>query len=368
MRDLNLRHELAALGVHFPPTAVTTDSADVFQAWGRDFRVAADANPAVLAVSERDALAQMRLAQDAQPGMVTTTSAGIPAFLTNIVDPEVIRIVTQPMRAAQIIGETQKGDWTTLSTQFPIVEPAGQVASYGDYNNNGTTDANANWVPRQSFHFQTIERWGERQAAIWGVAAISYKSELDQSAALVMGKFMNRSYFYGIANLQNYGLLNDPSLIAAITPATKAGGGTSWNNATAQEIFTDVLALWQQLNTQMGGNIDMTDPMILALSTNRIAALSKVSSFNVSALTTIKQTFPNLTIQTAPEYTTGGGELMQLILPGYEGVRTAYGAFTEKMRAHPLVTGLSSWMQKLSAGTWGAIIRRPISIAQMLGI
>jgi hypothetical protein len=73
-------------------------------------------------------------------------------------------------------------------------------------------------------------------------------------------------------------------------------------------------------------------------------------------------------IETAPEYSTTGGELMQLILPTYNGVRTGYIGFTEKMRAHPLIAALSSWMQKQSGGTWGAIIRRPIAIAQMLGI
>lgn len=368
MRDLALRSELAALGVHFLPTAVTTDDGNRFRAWGRDFRVAADANIAVVTAAEREALTALRVAMDAQPGLITATSAGIPAFLTNIIDPEVIRVITTPMRAAEILGETQKGDWTTLSTQFPLVEGGGQVSSYGDHNNNGTTDANVNYVPRQSFHFQTIERWGEREAAIWGVAAISKKAELDMAAALVLGKFRNRSYFFGIANLQNYGLLNDPSLPAAISPATKAAGGTSWNNATAQEIFQDVLALFTQLQTQMGSNLEMNDPIVLVLSTIRYSALAKVSQFNVSALTTIKQTFPNMRIETAPEYTTGSGELMQMILPTFDGLRSTYAAFTEKMRAHPLVTGLSSWMQKLSGGTWGAIIRRPIAVAQMLGI
>lgn len=364
MRDLGLRLELAEHGVHFPDTAITdmSDGGAQYRAWSRDLAMAADANP------EAFQTALGLLGQDAQPGLLTATSAGIPYALTNIIDPEMIRIITQPMRATQIIGEAKKGDWTTLSAQFPIAEPAGQVSSYGDFNNNGTTDANFNWVPRQSYHYQTILRWGERIAAMWGAASINYKGELDRSAALVMGKFQNRSYFYGIAGLQNYGLLNDPSLIAAITPATKVGGGATWVNATAQEIFQDVLALYVQLQTQMGGNLDMSEPMRLVLSTARYPLLSKVSQFNVSALTTINQTFPNLTIDTAPEYSTTGGELMQLILPSFEGVQTGYGAFTEKMRAHPLVQQLSAFMQKLSAGTWGAIIRRPIAVAQMLGI
>jgi hypothetical protein len=42
-------------------------------------------------------------------------------------------------------------------------------------------------------------------------------------------------------------------------------------------------------------------------------------------------------------------------------------AFTEKLRAHPVKVELSSFKQKKSQGTWGAIIYRPILIASMLG-
>jgi hypothetical protein len=43
-------------------------------------------------------------------------------------------------------------------------------------------------------------------------------------------------------------------------------------------------------------------------------------------------------------------------------------AFTEKLRAHPVKVELSSFKQKKSQGTWGAIIYRPILIASMIGI
>lgn len=373
MRDLGLRSELAEVGVHFLDTAISplhdvTHAADgravspTFNAWGRDLAIAVDANPNIYLGANGGP------AFDAQPGTITAASAGIPAFLTNVISPEVIRVITQPMRAVEILGERKEGNWTTLSAQFPMVEGTGQTASYNDFSANGSTDAQANWVPRQSYHFQTIEQWGERLAAMWGAASLNYKAELDMQAALVINKFYNRSGFYGISGLTNYGLLNDPSLPTPGTPATKVAGGTTWVNATAQEIFQDVLALYARLQTQMGGNLEMTDAMTLVLSTSRYPNLAKVSAFNVSALTTINQTFPNLTIKQAPEYSTGGGELMQLLLPTYDGIRTGYIGFTEKYRAHNLVTQLSSWMQKISAGTWGAIIRRPIAIAALLGI
>ena len=120
-----------------------------------------------------------QLAADAQPTMVTTGNSGVPAYFTNYVDPELIRVLVTPMKAAEIIGEVKKGDWTTLTAQFPIVEAAGETSSYGDFNNNGMTAANVNWVPRQSYHYQTHTRWGERELDMYGAARIGYAAELN---------------------------------------------------------------------------------------------------------------------------------------------------------------------------------------------
>ncbi len=314
------------------------------------------------------------LAMDAQPTLITSPNSGVPGFLTNLIDSEVVRVLVAPMRAAEIYGETKKGDWTVLSTQFPVVESTGEVSSYGDHNNNGSTGANVNWVPRQSYQFQTVTQWGERELDMYGLAKINYASEMNVASALVIAKFLNKSYFFGVGNLQLYGALNDPGLIAPILPTVKAAGGYTWAVATAQEIYSDFLALFAQLQTQMGGLIgdgtppDMDAKMTLALSPVLSVSLKKVSLYNVTAEQTIKENFPNMTIRSAPEFATTAGQLMQLKLDDVDGVTTTYTAFTEKMRAHPVIADLSSWKQKKSAGTWGTIIRRPIALAQMLGM
>jgi hypothetical protein len=168
----------------------------------------------------------------------------------------------------------------------------------------------------------------------------------------------------------NYGLLNDPSLPSTVSPGTKANtsAGVTWTAATALEIYNDVLKLYNQLVSQMGGNIEMDDPMTLVLSTTRQPKLMTANDYGLNVKVLLKEAFPNLTIEAAPEYTTASGELMQLILSEVDGAKTAYPAYTEKQRAHALVTHASAWSQKQSAGTWGAIIRRPIAIAGMLGI
>ena len=198
---------------------------------------------------------------------------------------------------------------------------------------------------------------------------IDWVNGLNISSVLTLNKYQNYTYFNGVANLQNYGLLNDPNLNAAITPVTKTAGGTTWTYLTPpNEINADVQKLFAQLNSQAGGNLKMDEKMILALSTTKMAQLANNSTFSINALQLIKTSFPNLRVETAPEYTTGGGELMQLIVEEFEGQRTADCVFTEKLRSHAVVTGLSCWTQKKSQGSAGCVIYRPAMIAQMLGI
>lgn len=310
------------------------------------------------------------LAMDAQPTMVTTGSSGVPAFFTNYVDPELIRVLVTPMKAAQIYGEVKKGDWTTLTAQFPIVESTGEVSSYGDYNNNGMVSANVNWVPRQSYHYQTHTRWGERELDLYGAARIGYAAELNVASALVLNKFQNKSYFYGIAGLQNYGALNDPNLQPSVTPAaTGTAGGITWDTKDGQAVYDDIAGrLWKQLVAQTKGLVERTDRIKLGMSPTAEVNLTKTNMYNVNVSDLLKKNFPNLTIETAVEYSTTAGEIVQMVAERLGEQDTTYAAFTEKMRAHAVVTEESSWKQKKSGGTWGTIIRQPLAIATMLGV
>ena len=59
---------------------------------------------------------------------------------------------------------------------------------------------------------------------------------------------------------------------------------------------------------------------------------------------------------------------VQDLADAMEGQATGYCAFNEKLRAHPIIRAMSSWKKKMTAGTWGAIIRQPMGISQMLGV
>lgn len=311
--------------------------------------------------------AKARIAMDAtaQSELVTVGNSGIPAYLANYFDPEVIAVLVSPMKAAQIIGETKKGDWLSETVTMLVAEAVGEVSSYGDYSMSGTSNVNLNFPVRQNYIFQCFLQYGEREMGIAGLARVNWASEQQQANALSLAKYLNDVYFYGVAGLQNYGLLNDPTLPAPITPQF------SWltsASATANTIYQDIVRLFSQLQAQANGVVQMDEPMVLALSPQNAVALKNITQYNTNSVEVlIKQNFPNLRIETAVQYATATGQLVQLICEQLEGKRTAEAVFSEKMRAHNMIVLESAWRQKRSAGSFGAIIKRPFLIASMLG-
>lgn len=313
----------------------------------------------------------LQLAQDAptnllQPGMITATNAGIPNYLSNYLDPEIVRVLTTPLKAVDILGEAKKGDWLMDSAQFPVIESTGEVSAYGDDNENGLVGANTNWMPRQSFHFQTFTRWGDKELAKAGLAKIDWAAEQNISSALIMNTFMNKAYFFGVTGLSNYGITNDPALTPSVTPLNGL-----WKSCTGVQIVADITNLFVTLQNQLQGNIEMEDPLILALpSTLQPYLLTPMQNVygTPSVKAYLKEAFPKMDFKTAQQYVIpGSGNLVQLIAPTVQGQKVGYCAFTEKMRAHAIVRRTSSTHQKKSAGTWGAIIKLPLAIASLLG-
>lgn len=324
------------------------------------------------------------LAMDALPGPLSTDpNSALPSILTTTIDPEIIRVIFSPLEFGDILGERQAGDWTEDTRLFPILESTGEVSSYGDFNNNGRVGINFNYPAFQSYLFQTIVKYGEREIDRVGLAKINLVSELQVGAADLLNRFANLSYAFGVQSLQNYGIINNPYLSAYITPATKAAGGTAWfsgntPNATANEVYNDVIALVTRLVAQTNGALNVKDKMTLAMSPQSEIAMTFTNSFGVSVADLMKKGYPNIEVKTAPQYGTQSstnpqgystaGNVMQLIPASIQKQTVAYAAYNEKLRAHKIVPELSAWMQKKTSGSWGTILRSPVAVAGMLGI
>jgi hypothetical protein len=320
-----------------------------------------------------------RMALDAaQPGLISTPNAGVPGFFTQLVDPEVVRILQAPNKGAEILGEQKKGSWVDQTIFIPVVENTGEVATYGDYNTMGRSDVNESWEQRQSYLFQTIIEYGDLEVERAGAAKLELVSEKQQSAAKTLDKFMDLIYHFGVQGMQNYGLTNDPGLWVNLTPAVKAAHATSGTNAwmfngavqaSALEIYTDFQMMFNLLTTHSNGYITAETPMRFVYPNQVAAALTAVNDFGITIKAYIKESFPNIEYVSDPRYTgLTGGNLVQLIAGEFDGNKTGYCGFNEKSRDHSLVRSLSSYAQKKTAGSWGAIIRYPLAIAGMVGV
>lgn len=310
-------------------------------------------------------------AMDAQPVMSVPFSSGLPSMFTTYVDRDVTRAYYAPTVATTILGEERKlGTWEDDTITFGIIDGAGEVSSYGDFNRNGSNAVNEAWINRQPYYYQTMSRWGERAMARFSRSGLNYKNEIDLRSADTLNRFQNKTYFFGVAGLLNYGLLNDPSLPAALTPSVKAAGGTSWDNATPNEVYSDCQTLIRQLIGQTRNMLNTRSPITLAMSGEKAVALTNSNSFTASAEDLLKKNFPGLTIETAPEYNTAGGQLVQAIAKSLNGNKVGFTSFTEKVRLHQVVPDPSgtAWNQKKSQGTNGAIIKQPTGYSQMIGI
>ncbi len=318
-------------------------------------------------------------ASDAQPQLSTTPNTGIPAFMSYFVYPDLYRILFSPLQAEKILGAAKKvGDWTTTTTVFPLVEAAGEVSSYGDYATNGMASMNATFPDRQAYHYQSIIEVGEREEAMLALAKINLMSEKRESSTRSLNTFQNFMFFFGVAGLQNYGILNDPSLSAAIQPGPKAYNAQAHGpwitngviTATPNEIYTDFLSSFIQLQTQTNGIIalDSMSSLTYAMHPTSLSAFRQANIYGVTAEKLMKDNFPNAKVEQAVQYSLAAGYETQLIATEVEGQETAMLAYTEKLRAHRMVFDMSSQRQKVSQGGWGCVYRFPAGVVSMLGV
>ncbi|ELX9578581.1 hypothetical protein SLJ66_001950 [Escherichia coli] len=307
---------------------------------------------------------------DVQPSL--PANGGIPAIVSTFIDPEIVRTIFAKQKATDILGEQKKGSWAQDTMMIQRVEPSGDVVAYDDYSEQGANQVTNSWENRQVYRYQTMVTYGELEQERYGLAMLPYVAEKQRAAAWTLNQAQNKFYFYGVDGLLNYGMLNDPALPTPITPAT-VGGATIWKDKQVVDIYNDILALYADLiartNGAVGDGVDMASPLVLAMSPNSSVWFKKSNEiFGNSVEKMVKDTFPNIRIEVAPQYDTDAGELVQMFVETAQGQRAGYCAYSEKLRAHPVITMTSSWKQKHSGTTYGAVITQPFLYAQMLGV
>lgn len=291
----------------------------------------------------------------------------VPAYMNMYANPRVIEVLTAKRNYRAIAPEVKNGDWTTAFTQFRSLEFTGETTPYQDYDANGQANVNTNFPTRKQYRFQTTLRVGDLEQDMNADAKIDLFAEKQKSAALLLEIAFNKYAFYGVSGVGIYGLLNDPNLNADETPTTGAGGNT-WALKTADEIMADFAKMFSKLYERSNGWIDDSTATKLVIAPSCLAELNKVNTFGVSVKKMLADTYPNMTIVSAPEMATGNGNLAMILAEEIEGQPVVEFGYTEKYKAHSIIRESSSMHQKISAGTYGAIVYYPFAIVTMLGV
>ena len=291
----------------------------------------------------------------------------VPAYMNMYANPRVIEVLTAKRNYRAIAPEVKNGDWTTAFTQFRSLEFTGETTPYQDYDANGQANVNTNFPTRKQYRFQTTLRVGDLEQDMNADAKIDLFAEKQKSAALLLEIAFNKYAFYGVSGVGIYGLLNDPNLNADETPTTGVGGNT-WALKTADEIMADFAKMFSKLYERSNGWIDDSTATKLVIAPSCLAELNKVNAFGVSVKKMLADTYPNMTSVSAPEMATGNGNLAMILAEEIEGQPVVEFGYTEKYKAHSIIRESSSMHQKISAGTYGAIVYYPFAIVTMLGV
>ena len=132
--------------------------------------------------------------------------------------------------------------------------------------------------------------------------------------------------------------------------------------------MADFAKMYGKLYERSNGWIDGNTKTKLVVPPASLAELNKVNAFGASVKKMLADTYPNMEILTAPEMVTGNGNLAMILADEIEGSPVVEFGYTEKYKAHSIIRESSSMHQKISAGTYGAIVYYPFAIVTMLGV
>lgn len=296
-------------------------------------------------------------------------NASVPAYMRAYANPQVIEVLTAKRAYKQVANEVKQGDFATAFTQFRCLEFTGDVQPYGDYDGNGVSGVNTGFPVREQYRFQTTIKVGDLEQQENAEAKIDLFAEKQRAAAVNIDTAFNKYAFYGVQGKAIYGLLNDPSLNAAITPIS-VGGVTAWSGKNANQQMDDLNKLMAQLYTQAAGHIDDNTKTKLLVSPATLAAMNKVNDYGITMKKMIADTYPNMEIESVPELynATTGNSTMYVLADEIMGQDVVNFGYADKYYAHEIVRSLSAWEQKISAGTFGAVVYLPFAVGSMTGI
>lgn len=299
--------------------------------------------------------------------LTTAPNITLPIEFLSYWDPSAIKVLTAKRAATEIFDEVKKGSFASQRINFRQVEDTGGTKPYSDFSHSGMSSVNYNFPGRDVYRFQTHLVVGDLETEMSGEAKINLLSDKQRACTNAIAIDANKFYLLGVAGYEIYGILNSPDLNASLSPIA-VNTKTKWADKNTQQRYEDILYLFEELVTQLGGLIDQKTPLKLCVSPAVNVMLGKATDFNISVRKMLADFFENLSIVIVPELHTQTEETLFMIAPEVQGQVTGECVAPEKFRNYQPFRELSSYKQKLASATAGAIIYNPAAIATMVGV
>lgn len=342
-----------------------------------------DARKVGLGLSERR-LYQMMQAMDAADvtpipiAPLTAASLGAPAQFLQTFLPGFVAVLTQPRTIDELVGISTVGSWEDEELVMGIMELVGNAEPYGDYQNVPLASYNAGYETRRITRFEKgfgVWRLEEARAAKANIDAAARKRQA-ASEALEIQRNNVGFYGYNDGEGRTFGMLNDPGLLAAITP-TAGVGGTTWALKKALEIMADIRLIMSTLRTQTMGLVDPNKAQItLALPTNVIDYLAVPTEFGWSGLDYMMKNYPNVRVIAVPQFNAavGGLNVLYAYVDSIEDSlsdddkRTWIQAVPAKFQVLGVENRAKGYIEDFASALGGVILKRPLAVVRMVGI
>lgn len=312
-----------------------------------------------------------------QPTMFPGSTATPIQFLQTWL-PGFVRTITAARSIDILIGISTIGSWDDEEVVQGVLEPTGMAVPYGDYTNIPLASWNPSWERRTVVRLEQGMRVGALEEARAARMNVNTAAEKRVSATVSLEIARNRIGFLGFnaGNNRTYGFLNDPSLPAYVSVPNGAGGSPLWANKTYLEITADIRTTVAALQAQTKGAIDTRrTPLTLALPNSQITYLSVVSEFGNSVAQWLRETYPNVRVESAPELdgANGGANVLYLYADSVEDgasddSRTWVQVVPAKFQMLGTEKQAKAYIEDYVSATAGVMLKRPYAVVRRTGI
>ncbi len=309
---------------------------------------------------------------------LTTASVTTPVQFLQSWLPGFVEIITAARKIDNLVGITTQGRWEDEEIVQGTMEQTGEAVSYGDYTNVPHSSWNVNFERRTIVRFEEGMSVGRLEEARASAMNANSSDNKRQAAARALEIIRNRVGFFGYNSGANrtYGFLNDPSLPAYVSVPVGGGGNTEWSTKTFLEITADIRTWLSALRIQSGDTIDPgVTPIVLAVAMSARDYMSVTSDYGNSVMQWLKETYPNVRVESAPELdaANGGENVAYLYAESIDDTstddsRTFVQVVPAKFQTLGVEQRAKSYVEDYTNATAGVMVKRPFAVYRATGV